>query len=223
MTRGKRMMHKPKKVAGVKRGPHYLIEFRYSGNGKQYLKRIIRTASKKFRVRVDTKTNVIPHITLYGPFKTNKPKAMIRKIQRICSKYDPVDFEIDGFGKLHKGVVFVKINPSKQLEALRKELIKELSFQSMTSDFDFQEYKYNSILTFKESGKKFDKLWDFLSKQKPLRPKQMLLRLTIIRGKTIFYEYDFMQKRLLNRAQSQNMGLHKKTMRLLREKIGVEK
>ena len=148
---------------------------------------------------------------------------MVRKIQRICSKYNLIDFEIAGFGKLHKGVVFVKINPSKQLEALRKELIKELSFQSMISDFDFQEYEYNSTLTFKESGKKFDKLWDFLNEQKPILPKQMLLRLTIIRGKTIFYEYDFMQKRLLNRAQSQNMGLHKKTMRILREKIGNRK
>ncbi len=183
------------------------------------MKKMIYTVSKKFRVRGATKNRVVPHITMYGPFKTNKQREMVKRVKKVCSKYDIVGFKIDGFGKFRKDVVFVKIKPSKHLEELRKELMKELASITVTSDFDFQEYKFHSTLAFRDIGRKFDSVWKFINKQKPPKKKQVLLRLTILKGKKILYEYDFMQKRLLNRSQSLNKGFRKKTMRIFKEKL----
>lgn len=54
--------------------PYYLIEFRFSGYVKKYLKELIRIISANFHVRGATTRKVVPHISLIGRLYTRDEK-----------------------------------------------------------------------------------------------------------------------------------------------------
>ncbi len=198
---------------------YYLIEFRFTGKAKKTLKDKIWHVSKKFKVKGVTAKRVVPHITLFGPFHTKQERKMIDTVQKVCQKYEFINFELTGFGRFDERVIYVNIKPSNQLIQLRKELFEELSKISITNHTDFlDEFKFHATIAFKDIGNKFDKIWDYLNKTNPPKMKQTLLRATILKKSKILYEYDFMQKRMLNRKQALNRKITQKTINILKSK-----
>ena len=109
--------------------PHYLIEFRFHGYAKKYLKRRIFEVARRFRVRGVTRKRPVPHITLAGPFETRNIKRVIRDVESVAKNYDLVNFKLKGFGYFNNPngkVIYADIEPSKELEELRWELAKRL-------------------------------------------------------------------------------------------------
>ena len=80
---------------------HYLIEFRFSGYAKKYLKQNIFEVSKKFRVNGVTNKHVVPHITMFGPFNTNNEHKVISTFLDVCKKHSLISFQLKGFGNFH--------------------------------------------------------------------------------------------------------------------------
>ena len=77
-------------------------------------------------------------------------------------------------------------------------------------------FAFHSTIAFKDIDNKFDKIWNYISKKKQKKIRQTLLRVTLLKNGKILKEYDFMQKRLLNRKEALNKGLWKKTIRILK-------
>ena len=102
---------------------HYLIEFRFSGYAKQSIKELKSNITKNFGV---TRRKIVPHITLAGPVYTRHEKRLVKEIVDICKKYDLVKFKIDGFDNFENRVIYVRINPSEELERLRLEIAERL-------------------------------------------------------------------------------------------------
>jgi len=67
---------------------HYLIEFRFHGYAKKYLKRLIFGVSKKFKVKGVTRKRVVPHIT-YIKGEVKKSRFDLRLRQVITSFKNP--------------------------------------------------------------------------------------------------------------------------------------
>ena len=208
---------------------HYLIEFRFSGFAKEYLRGLMYEVARKFRVRGATKNRAIPHITLVGPLYTNNERRLVQEVRNIASKYDVVDFTINGFNHFGGGfferlfckpkVIFAEIGGSDQLNQLRQELVAQLKSFCTLNEHDYKSDRhFHATIAFKDIGNRFDAIWKYLEQKKPPKIRNVLLRITIIKDQRILYEYDILQKRLLNRAQAKNSAIFRRTIALLKRK-----
>ena len=200
---------------------HYLIEFRLSGYAKKYMKDLIFEVSRKFKVRgVTARKNVVPHITLFGPFTTKNEKEMVSRVVSVVRKYFLVPFKFQGFGYFKENhVIFLNVKPSIKLKDLRYEIAQSLLDICKTQNHDKNvDFRFHGTIAFKDIEEKFNDIWRYLKRREEPDINQYLLRVTILRNSKILYEYDLMQKRLLNRRQSLSKHYWKKTVSILKER-----
>jgi 2'-5' RNA ligase len=185
--------------------PNFFIEFRFHGYAKKYAKHLIHEVARKFRVEGVTRNRAVPHIALFGPFTTRYEKKMISEVVDVGRKYCLVPFEVKGFNyfdKEHK-VIYLDINPSAELKALRRELAQRLGKVSDSQQWDNQkQFQFHSTVAFRDIDRKFPKIWESIKEKEEPNIKQHLLRITILKGKRILYEYDLILQKLLNRRQA---------------------
>ncbi|MBN1691991.1 MAG: 2'-5' RNA ligase family protein [Dehalococcoidales bacterium] len=203
----------------------FLIEFRMHGYAKKYAKELIYSVAKGFRVKGVTRKKVVPHISLYGPGRTNDLRKVISSVEKVGSKYTLVPFEIKGFWyfKTKSRVIYLDIEPSKELESLRWELSRELRKASSCQTWDPQrEFSFHSTIAFKDIDSKFEKIWSDVEIREKPRIRQNLTRITVIgKGGRIICEYDLMLKKLLSRRESLSKYWGRKTIQKLREFQGL--
>ncbi len=200
----------------------YLIEFRFHGYAKRCAKNLIYDVARKFNVKGVTQKRAVPHISLFGPFQTNDERRLVSEIVSIGQRYDVVPFRVKGFNffnnKQNK-VIYLDIEPSEELKRLRRDIAYKLSKfsngKSFDSDYDFD---FHATVAFKDIDYKFNRIWNYIQQKQEPYIHQHLLRITIIKNGRILYEYDLMQKRLLNRTQSLSKSYWNKTIELLKQK-----
>lgn len=209
---------------------HYLIEFRFSGKAKSYLKDLMYEVSHKFKVHGATRDRAIPHITLVGPLYTSNERRLVNDVVSVVHKYDYVNFKLDGFGHFHsKGffnwlfgkqkVIFVEVKGSENLNNLRWELVQKLKEYCTLNEHDYEKDRhFHATIAFKDINARFDDIWEFIQRKQPPDIKQLLLRITIIKDQKILYEYDLFQKRLLNRWEARDNQVWRKTFQILNRK-----
>jgi hypothetical protein len=102
---------------------------------------------------------------------------------------------------------------------LRWDISKRLSKITYTkSNHDNnRKFYFHSTIAFKDIDRKFNKICSYLKSREEKKIRQHLLRITILKGNQILYEYDLLQGRLLNRAQAKNSNTWKKTIALLKQ------
>jgi len=204
---------------------HYLIEFRFHGYAKKYAKRVIFDVSKKFGVKGVTKKRVVPHITMYGPFTTSNYRNIATRVESVAKNYDLVSFRVKGFNYFdneRNKVIYLDIEPSEELKNLRYDLSQELRKVSKTKSFEDKKSKddfyFHATVAFKDIDRKFDRIRKYIKSKEEPNIHQHLVRITILKGRRILYEYDLMQKKMLNRNQALNHQLYQKTIRMLKKK-----
>jgi 2'-5' RNA ligase len=204
----------------------YIIQFRFSGYAKEYLKRTIFEVARKFRVRVAAQKIIVPHITMFGPFTTNNESKVVFTLQAVSKKYHLIPFKLRGFGNFDKRVIFADIIPSEELKRFRNELstrltnlrdfflIKTVKTEGI-SDHE-EHYPFHATIAFKDIGNKFDGIMEYLNNKNTPHINQILLRVTLLNNDRILCEYDFLQKRLLTRRKALNKNIWRSTVRLLK-------
>jgi 2'-5' RNA ligase len=204
---------------------NFLIEFRLHGYAKEYAKDVVYSVAKKFRVRGVTRKKVVPHISLYGPGRTDDIRKIISAVEKVGRKYSLVTFEVKGFGHFDKTpkIIYFDISSSKELEDLRWELSQELRKVSDGQSWDSRRnHSFHATIAFRDIDTKFNKIWSYLESREEPDISQYLLRITVIgaRGR-IVCEYDLVLKRLLNRREALSKYWWRKTMNRLRELQGL--
>ena len=203
---------------------NYLIEFRFHGYARNYLKNLIYEVSRRFRVKGATQKRVVPHISLYGPFKSNQQRNIVNSINEICQSYSLVPFNISGFSYFNNQknkVIYADINPSSELKNLRRDLAKKLSSFTNSKLFDNKfDFSFHATIAFKDIDNQFNEIWKYLKSKEEKNIKQHLLRISIIKDGNILYEYDFIQRKLLNGKLSKRKSESRKTIGILKSKIG---
>ena len=176
---------------------HFTIQFRLHGYAKKYAKERIYDVATRFRVKGVTKRRAVPHTTLYGPSETNNIKGVISRVTEVGQEYTLVPFIIRGFNyfdnKANK-VIYLDIDPSPELEALRWDLAKVLRKISSPKPWDTRrQFAFHTAIAFKDIDAKFDEIWEYIEKTEWPNINQHLLRITILGPKNrILYEYDLM-------------------------------
>jgi 2'-5' RNA ligase len=206
---------------------HYLIEFRFHGYAKRYLKRSIFEVARRFHVRGVARKRSVPHISLAGPFKTKDIKRVVRDVESVAKNYDLVNFKLKGFGYFNNPngkVIYADIEPSKELEELRWELATRLMKYAELKEWDKnKKFSFHATIAFKDIDRKFPKIWRYLKSKEEPNINQHLLRITILgKGGRIVSEYDLMLKRILNRRQALSKRIWKKTITASKIKLSRE-
>lgn len=201
----------------------YLIEFRFHGYAKRYVKDVIYDVARKFNVNSVTQKRAVPHISLFGPFHALDERKIVSEIVSVGHRYEMVPFRIKGFNffdnKQNK-VIYLDIEPSEELKNLRRDIARRLSKHSkFYKSFDINhDFNFHATVAFKDIDHKFMKIWNYIQMKRKPNIRQHLLRITIIKNGKILYEYDLMQQKLLNRRQALSKSGWNKTITLLKQK-----
>ena len=207
--------------------PHYLIQFRFHGYAKRYLKRQIFEVARRFHVKGVTRKRPVPHISLAGPFETRDIERVITDVESVAKNYNLVNFKLKGFGYFNNPngkVIYADIEPSKELEELRWELAKRLmKYVELKEGDKNKKFAFHATIAFKDIDREFSDIWRYLKSKEIPNINQYLLRITILRNGKILYEFDLMLKRLLNRREALSNRIWKKTILRLKMKLFFRK
>lgn len=204
---------------------NFLVEFRMRGYAREYAKEVVCSVAKKFGVKGVTRKKVVPHISLYGPGRTENIRKVISAIEKVGRRYTLVPLKVKGFGFFDKRpkVIYFDISPSQELEELRWELSKELQKISTGQTWDTQRnHAFHATIAFRDIDTKFNGIWSYLKSKEEPNINQYLLRITVLgaRGR-IVCEYDLVLNRLLNREEALSRYWWRKTTNKMRELQGL--
>jgi len=197
---------------------HYLIEYRFQGSSKYDIRNMINHLNKKFHL--SSKGKAVPHISLAGGFTTCNEKQLLKDFVSICSNAPLCKFTIDGFGYFENetGVIFINIKPNENLKTFRWTLAQTLANHCKLREFDYkQDFKFHATLAMNLKDHDFYKIKKYIDDAKEPQYKQVLIRATILKNSRILCEYDFLQRRLLNRSEALSRRELTKTFQLLEE------
>ena len=204
---------------------NFLIEFRMHGYAKEYAKDVVYSVAKKFRVRGVTRKRVVPHISLYGPGRTEDIRKVISAVEKVGRKYTLVPFKIKGFGFFDRSqkVIYFDIAPSPELDDLRWQLSQELRKTSTCQSWDSRRnHSFHATIAFRDIDAKFNRIWSYLKSREEPNINQNLLRITVLgTGGRIVCEYDLVLKRLLSRREALSKFWWRRTISRLRELQGL--
>lgn len=205
--------------------PGFLVELRMYGYAKQYAKQTVYCVAKKFRVKGVTRKKVVPHVSLYGPGKTNDMAEVIAAIEKVGRRYTVVPFKVKGYGYFDTKpkVIYLAIRPSQELKDLTRELSRELRKVSTGQSWDKgSHHAFHATIAFHDIDRKFTQIWSYLKSEEQPNIDQHLLRITVVgKGRRIVCEYDLLLKRLLNRRQALSRFWWRRTWKRLRQLQGV--
>lgn len=190
-----------------------------------------------------------PHISLYGGFAAdyNQVERVKEAIISVGRKYSFLPYTIDGFRWIdarYGRVVYFNVVASAEFKKFRQELSQRLQkIVPKTKTFDKEEdFVFHATLAYKLDSREFESVWSYVSGDKSLLPKFSAafqdiedyhmryfylplnaLRVTLLNDQSrLVCEYDFLQQRLLSRAESTNVDEWSKTLHLFRMKKGIE-
>jgi calcineurin-like phosphoesterase family protein/2'-5' RNA ligase len=202
----------------------YLIEFRFFGQVKQEMRSLIYAVDRKFRLHKTNRRRPVPHITLAGPFRTDREQRLVRDFKRLCRESDLMRFRIGGYGTFDEtSVVFVDIAASQELDAFRWRLSQTLKPYCELTKHDLEkDFAYHATIAMKIPPSKFKSIKTYVLNQKPVDRNHILTRVALLKNSRILYEYDFLQKKLLTRDQALSREYGRKTRALLSKQLGRE-
>jgi len=190
---------------------HYLIDIRLMGSVKHQIRTLSNHLAEKFNLG---NKRVIPHITVAGPFSTTDEQKLVQDFTRICKNQKEIPkYDVGGYGFFDDSkVVFVTITPDENLKQFRYQLSRELSPYCSLRDYDrdsADEFRFHATLAMKLDWLTFQRIKWYFRRQESVIYRHHPIRATLLRNTRILCEYDFIQERMLSRAQA----LSRATMR----------
>jgi hypothetical protein len=191
--------------------PEYLVEIRLAGYAKEYTRRLMYAAARRFSIRGVTKDSPLPSITVYGPFKTDREAEVVAAMSEAAGGHDIVSYRIKGFGhfKVEKkwlvfdrGLrgIFLDIEPSERLRHLRAELARRLDPICSGAPAS-GEHSFHAMLEFGDLGGRFDSVLAYLAENEERDLSQRLLRITLVRDGSVLCEYDLVERKSTLKAR----------------------
>ncbi len=196
----------------------YLIDIRLMGSVKQQISNLSNQLAEKFS---PGNKLVIPHITLAGPFSTGNEEKLIEDFTRVCTDQTEIPkYEVGGYGFFDDTrVVFVTITPDETLKQFRYQLAQAISPYCLLRDYDLDSadaFRFHATLAMKLDWLTFRRIKWYFRKQEPVVYRHHPIRATLLRNSRILCEYDFIQERMLSRAQALSRATRKRDFDILR-------
>lgn len=171
----------------------YLNEIRTGGELKSELRDIMHDVANRFNVRGAVRPRAVPHVTLFGPYNTDQGPQVKRALQAVLSKYDIVPYRVSGFGRFEdNNVIYANVEPSPELRSLRRDVfaqLKPLTYNYRSWDSDYY-YDYHITIAFKDVGRKFDDIWNYVTDRYDPEFEEYATRISSLRRRDMMWEWD---------------------------------
>ncbi len=197
---------------------HYLIDIRLMGPVKQQIRTLCDHLAETFKLGDKL---VTPHITLAGPFSTRDEQKLVADFTRVCTGQTVVPrYELGGYGFFDDTrVVFVTITPDESLRQFRYQLAQAISPYCSLRDYDLDSadaFRFHATLAMKLDWLTFRRIkWYFRGLESVIY-RHHPIRATLLRNSRILCEYDFIQGRMLTRAQALSRATMKRDLAILK-------
>jgi len=196
----------------------YLIDIRMMGSVKQQISSLSTQLADKFNLG---KQLVVPHITLAGPFSTDNEEKLIEDFTGICTRQKKIPkYEVGGYGFFDDTrVVFVTITPDETLKQFRYELSRAISPYCTLRDYDqdsAEAFRFHATLAMKLDWLTFRRIKWYFRNHEQVVYRHHPIRATLLRNSKIVCEYDFIQERMLTRAQAMSRATRKRDFDILK-------
>jgi len=197
---------------------HYLIDIRLMGSVKHQIRTLSDHLAEKFNLG---DKRVIPHITLAGPFSTSDEDKLIEDFTRICTNQKKIPkYEVGGYGFFDDSkVVFVTITPDENLKQFRYHLSRAISPYCSLRNYDLDSadgFRFHATLAMKLDWLTFRRIKWYFRDQEQVIYRHHPIRATLLRNTKILCEYDFIQNRMLSRAQALSRATMKRDFDILK-------
>lgn len=178
-----------------------LIEIRFGGEIKRRLRDIIQDIANRFDARELVRAHYVPHISLYGPFRTDRNKVVLARLRDVCDQYDLVPFRLGGFDHFERRTIYADVHSSYSLRQLRYELSCEL--RDVT--YDEQDYDHDRWCQFhstvaRDISEQFEDIWEYVNSEYDIHSEGYAERIALIQNGNIVKEYSVPQGRFLSQA-----------------------
>ena len=203
----------------MKNNPNYLIEYRFQGSSKQEIREMILHLTNKFDLHYAQPKKPVPHISLVGGFSTTDEIQLVKDFTSYCEATPFCRFTVKGFSYFSSTrVVFIDIKPDDTLKHFRWNLSRRLANYCSLNEYDYREdFAFHATLALHLEEDDFFRVKRYVDNQPKPQFTHYMLRATLLRDGKIFYEYDFLQRRLLNRNQALDNRELSRTFYLLGE------
>lgn len=151
-----------------------------------------------------------PHVTLVRPFRPVAPEDSVReRIVEYCSGRAPIPFALGGEDRFEQGTRYLRVEDGRELlefdRGLERALANVVDFSARLNDRKILHATFHSEDTLLEQA----------------RIEQYMLRLTGIRDKRVWFSYDFVLGRALDRPESLDKELWYLTVERFTEQSGL--
>ncbi len=196
----------------------YLIDIRLMGSVQSQISTLSHQLVEKFNLGNKL---VIPHITLVGPFSTGDEDRLVEDFTKICTSQTGIPkYEVGGYGFFdNTRVVYVTIIPEESLRQFRHQLARAISLYCSLRDYDLDsaaDFKFHATLAMKLDWLTFQRIKWYFRKQECVIYRHHPIRATLLKNSRILCEYDFVQERMLSRAQAQSRATQKRDFDMLK-------
>jgi 2'-5' RNA ligase len=197
---------------------HYLIDIRLMGSVKHQIRNLSNHLQEKFNLGDKL---VTPHITLAGPFSTHDEQKLVKDFTRICSNQKVIPkYEVGSYGFFDDTrVVFVAITPDENLKQFRYQLSQALLPYCSLRNYDLDsadEFRFHATLAMKLDWLTFRRIKWYFRRHESVMYRHHPIRATLLRNTRILCEYDFIQERMLSRAQALSRATMKRDFDILK-------
>jgi len=187
----------------------YLIDIRQMGPVRHQIHALSSRLEAQFPIR---EKQVVPHITLAGPFSTADEERLVQDFSRICKEVAGVPkYEVGGYGSFDASrVVYVAIIPDDTLRQFRAELSRALAPYCTLRAYDLvpaEEFSFHSTLAMKLGWLTFRRIKWYIRHEKPVHHRPHPVRVTLLKNSRILCEYDFARHRMLSAAQARSRAM----------------
>ena len=196
----------------------YLIDIRLMGPVRQQIRELSDRLQEQFGIGTRL---VAPHITLAGPFGTEDEERLVTDFTRTCTGVTGIPrYDVGGYGFFDATrVVYVAIEPDENLKQLRSRLAQAIAPYCTLREYDRDpagEFRFHATLAMKLDWLTYRRMkWHF-RKQEPVVFRHHPIRATLLKNTKILCEYDFLQQRMLTRAQALGRATRKRDLEILR-------
>lgn len=196
----------------------YLIDIRLMGFVKNQIRTLSAQLQKKFSLGDKL---VCPHITLAGPFSTDNEERLIDNFTRVCTDQKKIpEYKVGKYGFFDDTrVVFVTITPDETLKKFRYQLARAISPYCSLRNYELDsagEFEFHATLAMKLDWLTFQRMKWYFRDQNPVIFRHHPIRATLLRNSKILCEYDFIQERMLSRAQALSRATMKRDFDILK-------
>ncbi|MEI7855996.1 MAG: 2'-5' RNA ligase family protein [Methanomicrobiales archaeon] len=183
---------------------HYLIDIRLMGSVRHQIRTLSNHLNEKFSLGDKL---VIPHISLAGPFSTEDETKLVEDFTRICSDQKAIPkYEMGNYGFFDETrVVYVTITPDETLKQFRYQFSQAISPYCSLRRYDLDSadnFRFHATLAMKLDWLTFQRIKWYFRNQESIVYRHHPIRATLLRNSKILCEYDFVQERMLSRAQA---------------------